>query len=123
MTYKHFQMKEVNIKGLLNTVQEHDHVNMVNHSQSQLLKNSNIFQLKHYYKFISILMTHLKVKNSHVFETCYKFKYPTHFQVRKIILKGKVDLVVHKMIMLTWPTMANSKWRIDINDSYTITRE
>ena len=68
-------------------VQEHDHVNMVNHSQSQLLKNSNVFELKnsnvfalkHYYKFISILMTHSKVKNSHVFETYYKFKYPTHF--------------------------------------------
>ena len=51
--------------------------------QSQSLKNSNVFELKHYYKFISILMTHSIVKNLHVFETYYKFKYPTHFQVRK----------------------------------------
>ena len=68
-------------------------------------------------------MTHSKVKNSHIFETYYKFKYSTHFQVRKIILKGKVHLVVQKMTMLTGSTMANSPLRIDINDSYTITRE
>ena len=54
----------------------------------KLLKNSNVFELKHYYKFISILMTHSKVKNSRVFETYYKFKYPTHFQVRKNNIEG-----------------------------------
>ena len=47
-----------------------------------------VFELKHYYKFISILTTHSKVKNSHLFETYYKFKYPTHFQVRKNNIGG-----------------------------------
>ena len=45
------------------------------------------------------------------------------FKSEKIILKGKVNLVVQKMTMLTWSTMANSQLRIVINDSYTITRE
>ena len=37
-------------------------------------------------------MIHSKVKNSHVFETYYKFKYPTHFQVRKNNIEGQGSL-------------------------------